>query len=340
MSCKQRRNDCAGPYTVLACNSCRTQEVEGCESNARKESCKGPMHEPGRCSYCTRLASDKARLFNKTELDRQRIDADRWRADLNLPSSGKIFDGLSCSYTTAGIDQYTQIKGGDYCPWVRVGNLYVTVTTGNDQGWVDLIHSICAGGNTNADGNRKGVSVFTGRHGTTQGTIIQASDSGLFHDSLKDPRHVAEDIIKREHLRKELMPNKTGPKVTIWDVGTTAGTSMKRTKRLSMERMRCGDIVIWAWCWSLLSPYKAVHGSSDASYPVWEQGRPYNRPISEIVTESYGWALRTEWTPGRQRPADVSWRQNVDARSSAIKDVKRLVQGKKNEPPVVKYELS
>ena len=243
MSCKQRRNDCAGPYTVLACNSCRTQEVEGCESNARKESCKGPMHEPGRCSYCTRLASDKARLFNKTELDRQRIDADRWRADLNLPSSGKIFDGLSCSYTTAGIDQYTQIKGGDYCPWVRVGNLYVTVTTGNDQGWVDLIHSICAGGNTNADGNRKGVSVFTGRHGTTQGTIIQASDSGLFHDSLKDPRHVAEDIIKREHLRKELMPNKTGPKVTIWDVGTTAGTSMKRTKRLSMERMRCGDIV-------------------------------------------------------------------------------------------------
>ncbi|HEL3809044.1 TPA: hypothetical protein UMT89_000355 [Stenotrophomonas maltophilia] len=257
-----------------------------------------------------------------------------------MPDSGTIFDGINCPYTTAGLDQYTQIKAGQYCPWVRVGNLYVTVTTGNDQGWVELIQSICAGSNTNTDGSRKGISVFTGRHGTARGTITQAADSGLFHDSLKDPGHVVEDIVKREYLRKTLMRNKTGAKVTIWDVGSTAGTSMKRTKRLSIERMAQGDMVIWAWCWSLLSPYKVVNGSSDASYLLWEPGRPYNKPISEIVTESYGWALRTKWARGRQRPADVSWRQNVDAKSAAIKDAKKLVQENNCKEAFLRYALS
>lgn len=298
MACPSGKLECPGPYKKETCEGCEAKyEGDRCARTGKADGkCKGPFSDTA-CGYCQQYKKNDPKFSKEafSELVKTRSKTRVWRKSLNLESV-KLLElykkGDYTGLTPGQIDQKYQIEAALRtvdCPWIKIGNLYVTVTTGNDAGWGDLVKKLLANDTHSLEAKR--FAIFTGRHGNTQGTLT-ASDSGLFSDKVPDKNHLTQDIVAKAGVEKcyAALSPPDRPQISIWDVGTTAGATMTRTKILAIERLAAGDVVIFAWCWSLLSPYKVNETSPEAVYEVYEQDQPYNKTIENIVNESYGWA--------------------------------------------------
>jgi hypothetical protein len=330
MTCKSNTRGCLGAYTAEACAACEITEGDKCAMTGKTLRCTGPLNLNA-CSFCKALTpteGDKEKWFEGIKEHRQKFKG--WRATLSLPAKLDKIYIESSKLSPAQIDQKVRelsLDGlsFDWCPWVNVGNLYMTVTTGNANGWRlligDLFHPI----------QRRKFSVFTGRHGNWQGTITQET-SDLFADGVADPSHLTQDIIQKvlaesAHAAK---PQKERPVIRMWDVGTTAGTTMTKTQQLAAERLREGDIVIFAWCWSFLSVYKATAGSERAEYPLYKTDQAYNRPIEKIVFDRYGWVKTLSldnYSIAKLGPDFTDWQKKVGEQRLGLEKIMPLVLG-------------
>ena len=322
MSCGFNTPGCYGPYEMNSCDRCRAGEGK-CLRNAASTTCDGPL-EVKRCGFCrsAKLAVTKD-TYGAFATDRAKRDD--WVTGLGLGGVAMeaIFPDTS-PLTPAQIDQKyaalaKQNRAGA-CPWVKVGSVYMTVTTGNNTGWRDLItkHLQPAG--------LRSFSVFTGRHGVINGTLT-SDTSEIFCDKVPDANHLREDIVQKAALEGHFkgLARARQPVVRLFDVGTTAGTTMTRTQQLAQARMNMGDTVIFAWCWSLLSAYKVTVSSDAARMREHDMALAYNKPIRDIVEEKYGWI-------GRYDLADVysddyiTWRSRVAWREDESRDAQRKAQ--------------
>ncbi len=310
MPCTFKSHDCDGSYTDSACAKCQDLEGEFCNRNKLSTTCKGPFADKP-CGLCKNLVpggmqpAERRAFFEEFKLGR--VASKKWRVGLQLDTVqlNKIYLGSS-KFTPAQIDQKYQDAGGlDWCPWVQIGNLYALVTTGNNVGWRMLVTDLFEA--------KKGThfSVFTGRHGVTQGTLTKDEDDDLFWDGVPDENHLVQDLVQNQVLRAKFAATpQDRPHVYIYDVGTTAGATMSKTQQLASERLAKGHVVIFAWCWSLLSVYKASSKSAQARYPLHEAQQPYNMSIADIVTDKYGWVVAA----GAKPDGYDDWRKLLSAR--------------------------
>ncbi|MEO7084478.1 MAG: hypothetical protein ABI442_01995 [Gemmatimonadaceae bacterium] len=344
MKCPSNTQLCTGPYSEDACDPCGTLEGEKCVNTPPRKGkinfkdtttadCGGPFVDRKlsyRCSDCTELGKTGKPAWERLVVDRKNKKS--WKATLKTIQVKEVYDGAACvDLTPSDIDeQYnTDAKNGvqrDWCPWVKIGNLYTTITTGNDAGWRLLIENHIQPN----DKLPRAISVFTGRHGHPEGSIVQSDNQDLFWDGVPDANHYLQDILQKVvadgHFSGRAESEK--PEIKLWDVGTTAGANMTKTQQLATERLRKGEVVIFAWCWSFLSFYKVTDKQS-ASLKKWDKDLAFNKPIKAIVDDKYGWTrvskTLTVGTPSEVKWLSSDWRKAVGAdRTLAKKELPAL----------------
>lgn len=332
MKCPTNTSLCSGPYTEDACDKCAKLEGEQCANTPPRKgkvnlkdtttaNCGGPFVDRKvsyRCPDCTELGKTGKAAWERLVIDR--TNKQKWKSTLKGIKVQEVYDGSACGdLTPADIDeQYNgDAKRGierDWCPWVKIGNLYTTVTTGNDAGWRLLIQNHLQPN----DRVPRDISVFTGRHGHPEGSIVQETNQDLFWDGVPDANHYLQDILQKVVAEGvfSAKPDKDKPRIKLWDVGTTAGANMTKTQQLAAERLHKGEIVIFAWCWSFLSFYK-VTDKQAATIKKWDKDLAFNKSIKTIVEEKYGWtrisATKTVGTPAEMRWMNSDWRKAVGA---------------------------
>ena len=316
MKCQAEPVDpaCTGTYTEDCCTQCAALEGERCMNKEQKtgrafadksspKPCVGPFDASTvwRCSDCSLLKKQGKTLAMWRAVVEIRRKKDSWRKELPYISKVKeVYDtGDWDNLTPASIDsQYAkEVANGaahEWCPWIKFGNLYATVTTGNDAGWRILVQKHLE---PNAS-NPRVINVFTGRHGNPEGTITKENTELFADGKVMDPNHYLQDIIQKAVLdgKYTALPTERKPRIKLWDVGTTQGSTMTKTRMLAAERLKKGEIVIFAWCWSLLSFYK-VTVQEAMGYSKYDDAQAYNQPIKQIVRAKYGWATTAQIAP-------------------------------------------
>jgi len=344
MKCPTKKPLCPGPYTEDACDDCAKLEGEKCVNTPVKMGkvnlkdkttvpCGGPFVDRKvsfRCPDCTELGKTGKAAWDRLVVDR--ANKKKWKSTLKSIKVQEVYDGSACGdLTPADIDEQYNADANsgverDWCPWIKIGNLYTTVTTGNDAGWRLLIQNHLQPN----DKLPRNISVFTGRHGHPEGSIVQEANQDLFWDGVPDANHYLQDILQKV-VAEGLFSGKQDkdkPRIKLWDVGTTAGANMSRTQQLAAERLRKGEIVIFAWCWSFLSFYKVTETEA-ATLKRWNKDLAFNKRIKAIVDEKYGWTritpTKTVATPAEVKWLNSPWRQAVGAdRRLAKQEVPKL----------------
>lgn len=301
MPCSFGSLGCPGPYNEDSCDRCAAMEAEACLSTPPRtfndrfakppvvKTCGGPFASAPawRCPDCRNVGEPgQPGLRAWRSLQRRRTQKRTWLQSHKDIMVQPVYQALECVDITPGqIDYCYGRMNVDWCPWVKIGNLYTTVTTGNDAGWRLLIRD-------NLQCNDKGprdINVFTGRHGNPEGTLTE-TDREIFTDKVPDANHLLQDILQKAVADGEYsaLGYSRRPRIKLWDVGTTAGSTMTKTQQLAAECLRGHEIVIFAWCWSLLSFYKTTEAEA-AEFIKWDSTQPYNKSITDIVKECYGW---------------------------------------------------
>jgi len=136
---------------------------------------------------------------------------------------------------------WAQTNYGDLgCPWVKIGNLYTSVTITGSTSWDHVVRSL-------ADKGQKDFVIMTGRHGDQLGQRIDAR--GYFEPRLQsDP---AVDPKGDEETANLIRTTYKDINIEVKDVGngtcnTTGLLQVAISEHLSQER-----VVILAWCYSL-----------------------------------------------------------------------------------------
>ena len=134
------------------------------------------------------------------------------------------------------MQDHLQSSGDDpfsNCPWVKVGDLYMSVTMTATKSWKPIAEML---GSAN-------IVVITGRHGTQAGQAV-SDRTGEFNSNL---------VLEKQFFKDDVGTAKGfGGRVTVLDAaqGLTTTSALKgKTK----EQLGLGKTVIYGWCHSLFS---------------------------------------------------------------------------------------
>ncbi|MDC3953164.1 hypothetical protein [Polyangium jinanense] len=95
------------------------------------------------------------------------------------------------------------------CPWVKVGNLYMSVTQTSDSSWPTLVRHLQSQGQTK-------FTVFSGRHGTQAGQAVSESKGILSSKYVLDKAFYQNDVRAAAQF---------GNAVKVVDVGASPQTT-------------------------------------------------------------------------------------------------------------------
>lgn len=137
------------------------------------------------------------------------------------------------------------------CPWVEIGNLYVSVTIIGENSWLPLIARL-HGRPESLRYDRKQYVVFTGRHGDIPNLVDHAGVTmGVF-----DRGHFTEDeAVKARALRA--FPDVT---IELVDAAAGAGNQSEWLKRETSRHIFKRKTVIYAWCYGIFTMCEAPSG--------------------------------------------------------------------------------
>lgn len=160
------------------------------------------------------------------------------------------------------------------CPWVKLGQLYVSVTIIGDTSWLPLIALLREGKSPVSK-----FSVITGRHGDIPNRY---GPDGTYVD-IMDSAHVEEDKKVKEQALREFK----GIEIDLVDAGQAVqnqtGWLRLTTKSLIAERT-----VIYGWCYGIFSMCIASTSLS-ASDLQQRQNWAITTPINELVKAYWDW---------------------------------------------------
>ncbi len=287
MPCRAKPNpdpNCDGPLTMKEpCHHCAGLENQKCVAGRPAPTCHGPLSATpaDRCQYCKNV---QGVVSPQTRAWRKGIEAKLGTVELKQIYSGKE------QYSPAQIGvKLETAQREDLCPWVKIGNLYVSLTGTGEGSWGQLVDALCA-----HPGGRH-LAVLTGRHGHPEGTLVENLQDHTLSSLVPDANHVTEDRAQKPivETRNNAPPHSAGIDIELWNVGMAGAsapekTTMAKTRWLTSEFLLEGRIVIWAWCFSLLSLYEVTPDirrgyRSPADYPG------FNTPISVTVANYFGW---------------------------------------------------
>lgn len=133
---------------------------------------------------------------------------------------------MEAHITASGDDPWTD------CPWVKVGNLYMSVTQTANTSWQTLARSLASGTQ---------ITVFSGRHGTQAGQAVSES-KGHFN---------AKYVLEGDFFKADVgAAAKFGGAVAVVDAKDIKTTRELQTQTQTALTTR---VVIYAWCHSLFS---------------------------------------------------------------------------------------
>ena len=145
-------------------------------------------------------------------------------------SAGQIWDALMGG--TAG-------WSFDDCPWVKVGNLYLSVTFTGDTSWKSIAEA-------NAG---KRIIVLTGRHGEQAGAAVD-KDNVIVKGRTYDKEHVGQD----QDIKNKYFPDNGNIEIKdLWLYNTDHTVDNLRV--IMRSHLEKGDVVVCAWCFSLFCLY-------------------------------------------------------------------------------------
>ena len=192
--------------------------------------------------------------------------------------------GHGCLLSPSAIYAATDLGDPQNCPWIKVGNLYLSVTTTGNESWPSVIdYAQKMGANK--------FSILTGRHGDQFGQQVDLK-SGEFSPGVAEKNHFKEDEIQAKKLADK------GCDIEVIDVGNPPYNSVSRLKQLAQSKL--GErSVIFAWCFSIYSMKE--YPSTDPLMPHQElpvmvlkskMRHAWETSVSALVTEGF------EWVPG------------------------------------------
>lgn len=171
-------------------------------------------------------------------------------------------------------------KNPEKYPWVKIGNLYVTVMeSGGIDSWSPLIKYIKSP-LTNK------VLIMSGRHGGLYGSLLKLGGGGALIDKAKDPdffKYDAQDI-------KRYWGPQSGMDVQLVDCSGLTPDALKQNTRKSLLN-ECP--VIFAWCFSLYTFNELIADSSGRLRPSASNFIVdcHNVPIISVVRSHFRWAF-------------------------------------------------
>ncbi len=196
-----------------------------------------------------------------------------------------IIDGKTCDLTIAEVFKVSSLAEmydspnveWDTPPFVRIGNLYVSLTITGDGSW----------GYITKKEPQKNFKVYTGRHGNVINPI--GADGKLPKDEeANDPDDPTDPALDRSAAAK------IGPRVGVVDVReddfrTLSGLKGKITRDLG------SNSVILAWCYGLftfVASEKVGHGEdvsnpSHTAYNMWSS--TVTSKVKTIVLRDFAW---------------------------------------------------
>jgi len=157
------------------------------------------------------------------------------------------------------------------CPWVKVNNLYLSLTQTGRSSWPPLVKQLKPDG--------RAVTVLSGRHGTQIGQAVN-NRNGVMHNNLFERALYTQDLEEK---------NSNGfNHVEVIDVGLEQYQTTKGLRTLATEKLTSGRTVIFAWCHSL---YAMTEYDGDAPQPVLlsHLDVSVNQSIASIVELGYKW---------------------------------------------------
>jgi hypothetical protein len=178
----------------------------------------------------------------------------------------------------------TNLANEDACPWVQLGNLFVSVTTTGNKSWRPVVRSEYMRG-------YRDFTLLTGRHGNQFGQEVDLR--GAFGPGVADLAHYNQDVVEAGELTRRL----DGAQIEVIDVGQPPYDSVVSLKQLALEKLRTPRIVIFAWCFSIFSMREYPGGglvpdSVLRSYMM----KAWTTSVAVHTRETF------EWVPARRWP--------------------------------------
>lgn len=154
------------------------------------------------------------------------------------------------------------------CPWVRIGNLYASVSFTGNESWVPVVQDLYRLGQRN-------FTVLAGRHGDQLGQKLIVSEGKRIF-APRDPeaaQDAAIDPMGDEREAQALRRAYKDIELQVYDVG-----AQKDTRELQISiatQLTAGNVVLLAWCYSLY-----------AMKPGWDEDTMKSRPELWVVSNS------------------------------------------------------
>jgi hypothetical protein len=167
------------------------------------------------------------------------------------------------------------------CPWVEIGNLYLSVTIVGENSWLPLI-SLLSRRAESLRAHSKNYVVFTGRHGDIPNVVDQAGKTqGVF-----DKNHFTED-----EKVKRIAESQFGVNITLVDAGQQQLLQTEWLKKATRDAIFARKRVIYAWCYGLFTLCEAP---SDAKPMVLNSHATVliSKTVGELVKDYWNWVPR------------------------------------------------
>jgi len=191
-----------------------------------------------------------------------------------------------CLQSPSDIYNSADLSTPSKCPWVKVGNLYLSVTPTGNTSWPPIVEDM------------KGIvtpkfTILTGRHGDQFGQKVDLK-TGVFSGEVAELKHFSEDKVEAKKLSDK------GVDIEVIDVGNPAKNYNTVVKLKELTEIKLNDrIVIYAWCFSIYSMKEyPKNGPLDPYYKLPEKvllskmTLAWKTSVASLITEGFSWAKR------------------------------------------------
>jgi hypothetical protein len=189
---------------------------------------------------------------------------------------------------------WPEVSGNtDYCPWVRIGNLYASVTFTGNESWMPLVKTLYGFG-------QKEFVIMTGRHGDQMGQQVDP------HNKF-EPRNPKDEAINPtgdEQSAKSLRGALRDVQIEVMDVGNGGYDNVGLLRAAIGKHLSQNKVVILSWCYSL---YAMKSGWSSALKEVWPEIWKAADMIPIYWTaRDWAWVLQYPTTLASEKAAETA----------------------------------
>ncbi|WP_144186286.1 hypothetical protein [Elioraea rosea] len=192
--------------------------------------------------------------------------------------------------TLRALHDSAEISQPETVPWIRVGNLYLSVTATGNLSWPPVVGHLEPLGHTT-------FHVFSGRHGSAAGgfgldsKVPQGVIDATHFGQDQDVAHYMRTGEKRGYCRND-WPNtrlhQQNTKLTIENFGE--GSTRDKVKAAAKAYLDKGDTVIFAWCYSIGAMH--LYNTEKLELENTSYETLFRKTPATVIKEKYDWVKR------------------------------------------------